>query len=431
MKNFESLKSEADRLRKSKKYEQALNVYREIWQDFHDMCNEWDGLNYAFCLKQEKKYHEALVVCREVYEKYPNFESIRCSYAWCLYYIFVAPKRILKEKTFLDNAELITQLCSQSDPSGIYSRTVLRVLDFFIEKQEKPIGLCIQWCEKIDQYELSDAPYFLKKYGEVIELPSEREQFLTIKLKLLFEIKEYEGCMEICEEVFDTFDILHGENYILFRSVAAKCYYHFGLLDKALERYKEIVEVFPAPNFIKAIADIYFKEGNLEEALKYAIDAVMCKSLPEKKLPSLRLLAAIYESKGDAEKAKMHLQQINAILRSKRRMPDEELDNWFNTYNIKHEYVDFRALATNLQILWEDEKYADKARMEGRIKAILPNGKSGFIETAEGDFFFTFNNVNGQPQRIFVGTPVTFFITESYDPKHDRNSTVATSISLL
>lgn len=432
MKNFDTLKPEADRLRKSKKYDQALPIYAELWNEFHDQCNEWDGLNYAFCLKQQKKYHDALVVCKEVYEKYPDFENIRCSYAWCLYYIYIAPKIIRKEEIFLEKAELITNLCSQNDPSGVYIRTVLKVLDNLMSKRIVPVATAIHWCEKINQDELNATPFFMKKNGEVLEFASEKEHYVIIKLKLLHNVKDYESCLETCEEAFEEFDILHEDNYIKLRDVAASCYIKFNMPEKALERYLEIIEVYPTPRYLQETAKTLFQLERKDEALKYAVQGALAGGTPEKKVGLFKLLAQIFEDEGKLDLAKLHLQQIYALVRTKKYQADETLLKWIDSYDIRNEYVDFRRMSHDLQVCWENIKYADKERFEGRIKNILPNGKSGFIETNEGkNFYFTFNNLNIAPQAVYIGMPVSFMLTEAYDSKHDRTSEVAFAISSL
>lgn len=430
MKNFETLKPEADRLRKSKKYDQALPIYGEMWDNFHDQCNEWDGLNYAFCLKQQKKYHDALVVCKEVYEKYPDFENIRCSYAWCLYYIYIAPKIIRKEDIFLEKAELITNLTVQSDPSGIYIRTVLKVLDYLMSLRNTPVANAIVWCEKVDSDELNPTPFFMKKNGEVIEFSSEKEHYIAIKLKLLHAIKDYEACLEVCEEAFEEFDILHEDNYITFRYIAADCYIHFDMPEKALERYQEIIEVLPTPRYLNAIANLLYKLDRKEEAMKYAIQGALAGGTPDKKIGIFKLLAQLFEDEGKLDIAKLHLQQIYAVFRAKKMQPDEALLKWIDSYDIRSEYIDFKRMSHDLQLCWESIKYADKERFEGRIKNILPNGKSGFIETNDSkNFYFTFNNLNINPQAVYIGMPVSFLVMEAYDTKHDRTSEVAFAIS--
>lgn len=86
MSDFNLLKQQAEQLRKEQKFNEALPIYKELWENHRESCNEWIGWGYAYCLQKTGKYQEGLKVCREVYKTYPDFVQIRNTYAWCIYY---------------------------------------------------------------------------------------------------------------------------------------------------------------------------------------------------------------------------------------------------------------------------------------------------------------------------------------------------------
>ena len=68
MQDFQTIKKQADEFRKAKKYADALPLYKQLWEEYRENCNEWEGWAYSFCLKQQKEYKNSLDICREVYK---------------------------------------------------------------------------------------------------------------------------------------------------------------------------------------------------------------------------------------------------------------------------------------------------------------------------------------------------------------------------
>ncbi|MBK8154691.1 MAG: tetratricopeptide repeat protein [Saprospiraceae bacterium] len=97
---LQTIKKQASDFRKAKNYEQALPLYKQLWEEYREDCNEWEGWSYAFCLKHLKDYQKALEVCREVYPLNKEFENIKGVYAWCIYYTEIALKVINDEPKF-------------------------------------------------------------------------------------------------------------------------------------------------------------------------------------------------------------------------------------------------------------------------------------------------------------------------------------------
>ena len=84
MPTLNELRQHASALRKDNKYDQALAVYRQLWEQPATR-NEWDGWGYAHCLRKLGRPREALEVCRQVHQAYPDFEPNRNEYGWSLY----------------------------------------------------------------------------------------------------------------------------------------------------------------------------------------------------------------------------------------------------------------------------------------------------------------------------------------------------------
>ncbi len=83
--DFQLVKTDADNYRKNKQYEQALPLYKQVWESGWEQSREWTGWGYAFCLRKLDNPVDALEICREVYKINPEMDYNRSLYAWCIF----------------------------------------------------------------------------------------------------------------------------------------------------------------------------------------------------------------------------------------------------------------------------------------------------------------------------------------------------------
>jgi len=85
MNGIAEMKQQASMLRKQGKYQEAIPLYRELWDGNRDQCDEWDGWGYAHSLRKEGRSQDALDICRQVYQMKPDFDYNKSLYGWCIY----------------------------------------------------------------------------------------------------------------------------------------------------------------------------------------------------------------------------------------------------------------------------------------------------------------------------------------------------------
>lgn len=67
----------------------------------------------------------------------------------------------------------------------------------------------------------------------------------------------------------------------------------------------------------------------------------------------------------------------------------------------------------------------------GTIKAILPNGRAGFIKSKNnGDLYFKINSFRGNRNDLRNGLEVKFQVDVSWDNRQDRESKIAVNITV-
>ena len=434
MDEVQEIKQNAQAYRKQERYNDAVDLYRELWTEHRERCNEWEGWGYAICLRKLGNSEKALEICRAVYQTKPEFKAGKNLYAWCIYDTEIKKdnEQIKKDEgKFYKAVSAIQELTSQ-DQYSPHSKTIFRAIDYLIEtKQIYPAEAVIGWIDKLDQNTLSDEPYrFIGADGKQREVQSEKEKWFAIKTKSLEKLGRYEECTDICKEALETILNFHYNNDVWFKRRIALSKAYLGDKQKAAEELETILQRKKEWFIEHEIANIYFDLGDNKKALDYAIDAALNFGKNENKWELFLLMAQILIAQGRVDDAKEHL-----IFAAKLRVDQEwkipeKLEKMLTEYKIDISISKKQSeLLKKLRVLWEKEKYSSLPSMDGTIKTILTNRKAGFISGENGkDYYFKTNSFKGNNKRLERGLKVSFIIEDSFDKKKKIKSKAATHI---
>lgn len=428
--DFQTLKKQADELRKAKKYAEALPLYQKLWEEYQESCSEWEGWGYAFCLKQQKQYAKALEVSREVYKLNHNFENIKNVYAWAIYFTEISIDKIQDENKFLKAAEAIVKL-SKQDAYSPYKLTVFKVIEFFENKVFIPFDKILEWTAKLDDEILEDKSFsFSDKEGKIRESASDKEKFFMWRTKALLEQGYFEECIQTCKKALNTLSHFHYDNDVWFNWRIALSYKGLKQIEKALNELKNLLRRKNDWFVLKEISEIYFEQENYELALKFAVDSALSTGEIDKKLNLLSLLSYILIKLHRTEEAQKHIHFIYHFRKSKDWKIDQSLQSLINKFPINNaNSINLKYLEKELKKIWENIKFANQKEFFGTIKSMLPNSKSGFIETDDKQtYFFHIKNFKAKPEWAKVGQPVNFFLEEGFDKKKNKKTMNAVNI---
>ena len=335
MQDFQTIKKQASDFRKDKNYEQALPLYKQLWEEYREDCNEWEGWSYAFCLKHLKDYQKALEVCREVYPLNKEFENIKGVYAWCIYYTEIALKVINDEPKFFKAGEGILKLSKQDDQYSPYTQTVFKILEYLNDKAIYPTDKILEWTDKLNFEILDNTPFsFTDNEGKTRELAPKKEQYFMWRTKALLEKCLFDECIELSQKALDTFENFHYSNDIWFARRISLSYKGLGQPETALEQLKSLLKRKNEWFIHKEIAEIYFEQGNKEQALKFAINSALSFGDADKKLNLYKLLSEILISNNQNEEAKKHVEFMYQIRKAHEWKIDNDLQNLINKFEI-------------------------------------------------------------------------------------------------
>jgi tetratricopeptide (TPR) repeat protein len=431
MQDLQALRKQATDFRKAKNYEKALPLYKQLWEEYRENCNEWEGWGYALCLKHLKDYQKALEVCREVYKLKPDFENIKGVYAWCIYYTEIAVEKVNDEPKFFKAGEGILKLSKQDDQYSPYTLTVFKILEYLNDKAIYPTDKILEWTEKLNFEILDDKPFsFTDNEGKTRELASKKEQYFIWRTKALLEKGLFDECIELSQKALDTFEKFHYGNDVWFARRISLSYRGLGKPETALEKLKSLLKRKNEWFIHKEIAEIYFEQGNSEQALKFAIDSALGFGDADKKLSVYKLLSEILISNSQNEEAKKHIEFMYQIRKANEWKIDNDLQNLINKFQIDTtKTVNLRDFERELKQLWEKLKFSNQTQLTGTIKSILPNGKSGFIETEnKKSYYFRINNFLSKQKWLQIGQKVTFFLEEGFDTKKNQKTENAVNV---
>lgn len=424
--NFLELKQQADKLRKSKNFEQATPLYATIWAEHRAECTEpeWEGWCYAYCLKHLKRYNESLAVCREIMEINPGYNNTASIYSWCLFHTQIVDAT--DEETILRAADEIIEKSSEDDELSPYVRTVFKVLEFLSNTRGGfPAEKIKTWLAKLSPETLDSKPFSMKdKFGKQRELASKREQYYVLLARTKYESGDYDGCRATIAEAMQVFPNLHNDNETWLKRFDALCQAKKGNYAEAEALFEEIIKVKPEWYIYKELAEIYLQQGKKIEAMRIAADAALDTREPERKLSLYKFISEMLAARGNDDAVRKHVEFIFYTRRDRKWKIDADLQQLVTHYNINQEaVVDSKFLMRPLRNLWEQLKYDGLEHYDGVIKSFLPTGTAGFVETADRKtYYFLTKQFKGKPEMMIAGQQVQFYVEEGFDVKKNRPS---------
>lgn len=422
MNDIADTKNRASQLRKQKSYIEAIPLYKELWENHQDGCNEWDGWGYAFSLRKIGQVEQALKVAKIVNEKCPEFEINNSLLAWCIYDLEInkAPEEIKKnESDYFGSVNKILNLVKQ-DQYSPYTRTIFKVIEYLEQSRVNyPAEYILTWLEKLDPNQLSVNTWQGKDgRGRSIEHASDKEKWYAEKCKALYELNRFQECIEFGEQTLGLFDRFHYRNDKWIKRRIALSFEALDTPEKAAEWIEQILDS-KAEWFIQFdMARFQFQLGNQKQALKYASEAALNRQGLEFKWKLFQMMASILQQMGEINLAKDHLLlAIKILVENEWKIP-QELYNSLNEMGLNPESnSSAQQIEKKLMAYWRSLKLADLPKTSGYIKNIVSSGKSGFIRGDDRrEYYFRVDSFEGNRNALAPGQRVVFFVVKSEIP---------------
>jgi tetratricopeptide (TPR) repeat protein len=424
MDDFNTLKQNATNLRKQKSFKEAAAAYQMLWENFQAECNEWEGWGYAFSLRKAKNVELAYQISQQVFEKWPDFPNNRGVLAWCIFDMDVdkdAAEISPNESNYFGAVNKILKLVVQ-DTYSPYSRTIFKVIDYLEESRVNfPADLIKTWLDKLDSTKLSTAcGQGIDQKGQPMEHASDLEKWYAKKCKALFELGQYQECIDTGLEALKLISSFHYHNDKWIKREIGRSYGELGNSDEGLKWFAQFMDSRAEWFLNSEIANLFHKNGDPEKALKYAAQAALMQLGPELKMKVnlFSFMGEVLLGKGELEYSRKHL-LLSARIRTENewKIP-AELQALMDQADVDlSDATASRDLERELGKYWQSLMYSGMQQSSGVIKNLVPTGKSGFISGDDKkEYYFRVNEFHGKPALIKPGLRVAFYIQPSNQP---------------
>jgi len=436
MDNINLMKQDAENLRKHGQYDEALNLYCDLWLKSRQSCDKWDGYWYAYCLRKTKNLNQALKISREIYENNHEWDYIQNLYAWCIYDLEIKKdidKIKCNEEQFLRaSIDILNITNNQFSP---FKFTFQKVLQFLKSKSQFPSNTIIQWTDKIDRHGLSTEWITSETEKGISIVKSDKERWYSLRTKALLKVERYQECIELCKEALSDFSNFPSRNsevdfWYKYRLVESRSKGNLDPKEKIIDELKHLLNFKNKWYIQRDISQLYFELGQLDDAMQYAIDSALNGDNIEDKWRLFYLMGLILKSQLKLNEAKKHISlAIKLAEKHNGKIPAElipeilELNMDTPSANTDNE------LYIELEKYWNTVKQANMPKYIGIVKTILPNGNDGFITRDDGkDIYFMLKSFIDSKNKIQKGLGVSFNLVKSFDKKKNKESVEAINI---
>lgn len=439
MSDFKKRESEASSLRQSGQFEEALEIYRELWEAHRQEFDEWSTWNYAKSAQKCGHHDEADQVARYCYEQWPDFDLGRQVLAWSHYYRFFQgdPNNGGPQTSdYWEAAEEVVSLCEE-DPYSKYSpfsRVLFSVVD---ELEDGPSTQAnaekrLEWLKHMDPDRLSaQADSFRDDSGKHREVASDREDWYSHMSKALLDAERHEDCIQLCQEALQRIPELHYDNDVWFKVRIAKAKAALGRTEEAMADLKEIVPKKPEWHIYKELATLAYQLNQYDEALRYGAEAALRDGPLHFKWEAFLLMAVTLRESDEADLAKRHARLAARIRGEKGWNIEGRTKELLNEFEVDPgEGPPPKKLFQDLKDQWNEWTREALPHHQGVIDWVHDEKPFGFIEIDGKDesVYFETRSFDGAEERCTGGTRVQFYVKESYDKKKDEMSTEAVEV---
>jgi len=423
MESFDEIRKKASELRQKQKYAEALPLFKKLWEKEN---NKWDGWGYALCLRKLKKFEQSIEISEAILKKYNNFDYIRNIYSWSLFDYISEKHKSLKTEQLINIVEKILKHCSSEDL--IYTKSIFKLFGKLKENNNYPAEIILKFTEKLNVNALSHDPYSFEKDGKKVEIASEYEQYFMHKTKALYELKQFEKCIESCNLALKSITNFHYDNDIWFKWRISMSYKHLKKYDTALNILQHIVNLKNDWFIYKEISEIYFIINDYEKALSFALQGALKHGKIDKKIHLIILLTELFETKQMEYEAKMHFILAKTIIEENKwniKLPKTLLEKYGNLRSNKLDMLN------ELKNIWENTYFNNKQQYTGIISSYLPNKKAGFIKSENNkSYYFKISELTDKKEKFSEGAKVIFYLEDSFDFKKNKSVKNAVKIKI-
>ncbi|MEN6319371.1 MAG: tetratricopeptide repeat protein [Syntrophaceae bacterium] len=430
MVNLTEQKQKANQLRKAEKFEEALQLYRSLWESEGD---KFDGAGLLHCLRKLWLFDEAIILSKELIDKYLDFDWCRNEVIWTL---ISGRLNKLEEDAPLEKVLTVAKEIMDLNPDAVAKKTVV----FKVLKSAKSSNQWVivnEWVVNIDPTSLSTEPITDEsgKGGW-----SDQALWYNYRINGLIKQDNPKEAIVVIDEILEHFP----KQRKFFLRLKALSYYHLGNLPESEKLYQDLCNRYkPDWWLLHEYAIVVRDAGRSDEALKIMYQAARSNPKLESTVSLFADIGMLCKKMEQYENAIAHLVLCKHTRNEKGWNVPESITSTINELdNIIGNDVKPSSLKEALKLCrtkWTEVLgEEDTIKAATREKRTVRKGLIGKVNLGRSDKSFCFINSDKEqsffchksdlPSDIIDGSDVIFDAIPSFDKKKNKESWKAVNL---
>ena len=388
-----------------KSIERYFNKFNEDAASF----NEFEANDFIKLLKNNGRNDDAIEVGNTFLQMAPSLKGYINQYGYALYnkFINIDDEKIKeKESLFFDILEDILGICKQEKYSPV-EPAINRAIKYALNQTPINYDLMIKMLNKLDVKLLSDKP-FVNNEGR--EFESFKERYFRLKVRALFETKQYKVCVECANQALATPLKWHYNALQWIKYYRGCALLELKEYDEANREFISLHNRIKGVNFYEVLYKTNATVGKVKEANAYLLYEFFENGYALEQLP---LYQRLNEDSGNELLIKVVHSFIKALCNENQKECDFTID-------VKYQGKDSSSLYDEMYDLIMSHLDSLVTRKSGKVVYYNEQNQFGNISVYDHDPIFFRQADFAYDEEVERNIRVNYTVLPTYDSKKQR-----------
>lgn len=391
-----------------KSIERYFNKFNEDAASF----NEFEANDFIKLLKNNGRNDDAIEVGNTFLQMAPSLKGYINQYGYALYnkFINIDDEKIKeKESLFFDILEDILGICKQEKYSPV-EPAINRAIKYSLNQTPINYDLMIKMLNKLDVKLLSDKP-FVNNEGR--EFESFKERYFRLKVRALFETKQYKACVECANQALATPLKWHYNALQWIKYYRGCALLELKEYDEANREFISLHNRIKGVNFYEVLYKTNATVGKVKEANAYLLYEFFENGYALEQLPLYQRLNEAVENSGNELLIKVVHSFIKALCNENQKECDFTID-------VKYQGKDSSSLYDEMYDLIMSHLDSLVTRKSGKVVYYNEQNQFGNISVYDHDPIFFRQADFAYDEEVERNIRVNYTVLPTYDSKKQR-----------
>ncbi len=415
--------NKANELRKTGKYEEAIQIYDALWIANED---KYTAAGLLHCYRKQRQFDKAFELIEKTKERFQDFNWYKNEYSWTL--ISGRLNKLPDDPNTQDVVEIATEILAINPDEMAYNKAIFKVAK--AAKKNEDWEILNLWLNKVDPDQLK-----IKEEGKDW---SESEIWHYYRAVFLLETGKFEDAISFINQVKDRFE----SKAKFFDRLIAKAFKATNDLEGSEQIYERLTQKGRADWWmLHEYGKLLLESGKNNESLKLMFRAAIAPGPIKNKVSLFNDMANLLTAENRFREALIHYQLAWSIRTDEGwSIPSELSENIEKISTANPDYKQperTKDLFRHCKGIWKEglgireevQKRIKTKNLKGKISLGDPNKPFCFINTRDRESFFC--SKSDLPDGIQHNEIVIFDIKSSFDKKKKMKSYKAINVKRI